>query len=187
MKLYQFLALFTSLAFLTGCGGTQTPSAEPITPPASADTSMAVTSEAFQNGAAIPAKYSCDGENINPALQWSGVPANVKSQAIIVEDPDAPGGTFYHWVVYNIPPGTTILKEGLSKDDLSFTQGKTSFNAIGYGGPCPPKGKAHHYYFRVYALNLEPTLAAGMNAKELQKTMEGHILSQNYVMGTFQR
>jgi Raf kinase inhibitor-like YbhB/YbcL family protein len=180
----RYLVIFVAAAALiTACAGKAIPPS--FAPGASA--SITVTSSAFQEGAPIPQKYSCDGENVNPAIHWSGTPGSAKSLALIVEDPDAPGGTFYHWVVYNLPPGTTEITEGLPKDDKTFTQGKSSFQQAGYGGPCPPKGSPHHYRFKVYALDLDPALPAGLNAKGLQQAIDGHVLAQGQLMGTYQR
>lgn len=151
---------------------------------------IAISTPAFANGQSIPVSYTCDGENISPALQWSGVPAAAKSLALIVEDPDAPVGIFTHWVLYNLSPELTNLNEGLPRlATLSGLgkQGINDFRKNAYDGPCPPQGKAHRYYFRLYALDLQPSLADGLTRQKLLDQMKGHILAQGEWMGTYQR
>jgi Raf kinase inhibitor-like YbhB/YbcL family protein/uncharacterized protein (TIGR00297 family) len=151
---------------------------------------ITLSSPAFVNGQPIPEMYTCDGKNISPALQWSGVPAETKSLALIVEDPDAPMGTFTHWVLYNLPSTLAGLKEGLPRlatvANLG-TQGVNDFRKNAYDGPCPPAGKAHHYYFRLYALDMKPALPDGLTRLKLLSQMQGHILAQGEWMGTYQR
>jgi hypothetical protein len=143
-----------------------------------------LTSSAFTEGSTIPKKYTCDGEDISPALEWSGVPQGTKSLALIVDDPDAPVGTFVHWVLYDIPADATGLPEGVTG---TGTLGKSSFGKTGYGGPCPPKGPAHRYYFKLYALDTALGLKAGSTKAEVEKAMQGHILAQGQVMGKYSR
>lgn len=151
---------------------------------------MKLSTAAFENGAAIPSRYTCSGDNISPALVIEGIPANTKSLALIMDDPDAPGGTWVHWVLYNIPPGLAGLTEKVPADagvSGIGSQGPTSFGRPGYGGPCPPAGKAHRYFFKLYALDLEPALKVGLDKPALLKQIDGHILAQAQLMGTFQR
>lgn len=151
---------------------------------------ISLSSPAFANGKTIPVQFTCDGQNRSPALQWSGVPADAKSLALIVEDPDAPMGTFTHWVLYNLPPDLGGLEEGVPRQPTLANQGKqgsNDFRKASYDGPCPPVGKAHHYYFRLYALDLSPTLADGLTRQKLLSLMQGHILAQGEWMGTYQR
>jgi len=148
-----------------------------------------VSSPAFENEAMIPAKYTCDGRDISPPLSWEGLPQGAKSIALISDDPDAPVGTWVHWVMWNIPPDKTGLPESMPKDgELAdgTRQGTTDFKRTGYGGPCPPGG-VHRYYFKVYALDamLEP--AAGATKAQLLKAMEGHILAKGELMGRYTR
>ena len=153
-------------------------------------TALSISSPAFKDGDAIPRKFSCDDENISPALIWSGIPGGARSLALIADDPDAPIGTFTHWVIYNLPPGLTGLPEGVAKTAQvtgGGTQGRNSASQTGYFGPCPPPGKAHRYFFKLYALDLEPTLAPGLSAAKLQQAMQGHILAQGQWMGKYQR
>ena len=149
-----------------------------------------MSSPAFASGQPIPARYTCSGENLSPALQWSGLPDGTKSLALIVDDPDAPVGVFVHWVVYNMDPTLTGLPEGVQQGALVKgigTQGKNDYHDNGYDGPCPPAGKAHRYYFKLYALDLQPTLANDLNKAALMKAIQGHVLAEAQWMGTFQR
>jgi Raf kinase inhibitor-like YbhB/YbcL family protein len=149
-----------------------------------------LTSTAFEEGGSIPAKLTCAGEDVSPYLEWHNVPEGTKSLALICDDPDAPMGTWVHWVIYGIPADTTSLAEGVppkeSIDGVAL-QGKNDFKRIGYGGPCPPPGKPHRYYFKLYALDTEPDLKPGATKKDLEKAMKGHILAQGQLMGTFKR
>ncbi|MEJ2715804.1 MAG: YbhB/YbcL family Raf kinase inhibitor-like protein [Deltaproteobacteria bacterium] len=150
---------------------------------------LAVTSPAFENGGMIPRKYTCDGNNISPALRWSGIPRGTKSIAVITDDPDAPRGTFVHWVIFNIPGDVTGAPEGVPRS-RSFTngatQGRTSFRRVGYGGPCPPSG-THRYYFKVYALDTKLNLDSSADKRKLLKSMEGHVLAAGQLMGRYRR
>jgi Raf kinase inhibitor-like YbhB/YbcL family protein len=143
-----------------------------------------VSSTAFSEGQSIPEKYTCDGENVSPPIKWSGAPANTKSIAIIVEDPDAPSGTFTHWVLYDIPGTTKELAEGSSG---SGKEGVNGFGNKGYGGPCPPPGGAHRYFFRVYALDTASLGNPGLSKEDVTAAMKGHILAQGQLMGTYKR
>lgn len=152
--------------------------------------SLVLATNAFPKGGEIPRKYTCSGDNVSPALSWSGAPRHTKSFALIVEDPDAPSGTFTHWVVYDLPPGAHELPENVAHtDDLSGggRQGRNDFRRAGYGGPCPPPGKAHRYFFRLYALNSPLKLPAGASRRELESAMRGHVLAQAELMGKFGR
>jgi Raf kinase inhibitor-like YbhB/YbcL family protein len=151
---------------------------------------MQVTSSAFREGETIPRKYTGDGEDQSPPLQWSGVPEAAKSLALISDDPDAPRGTWVHWVLFNLPADTRQLPEGLSPDKEVLgkaLQGTTDFRKIGYGGPAPPPGKPHRYYFKVYALDMALNLKAGATKQDLIKAMEGHILAEGQLMGKYGR
>ena len=148
-----------------------------------------ISSTAFQDGGLIPAKYTCDGANISPPLAWSGLPITTKSVALIVDDPDAPGRTWVHWVVYDLPAGNKQLAENLATQETisgGGKQGTNDFRKIGYGGPCPPSG-THRYFFKLYALDVEKILTPGATKEDLIKAMEGHILDQGELMGKYQR
>jgi Raf kinase inhibitor-like YbhB/YbcL family protein/uncharacterized protein (TIGR00297 family) len=149
-----------------------------------------LSSPAFEQGQSIPSRFTCEGQNASPALEWSGVPAGAKSLALIMDDPDAPMGTFVHWVIYNLPATLESLPEGVALDEQVNgigTQGKNSAGRTGYTGPCPPPGKIHHYYFKVYALDQATSLAPGLGKVQLLSLIEGHILAQGQVMGTYER
>ena len=173
------------LATLSACGSQATGE-----PPPQAAIQLQVDSEAFSDGARIPEQYTCDGADVSPPLSWSEPPPGTKSLALIVEDPDAPNGAWTHWVVFNIPPTTRSLPGGITSDDTSEalgTQGKNCWHDIGYGGPCPPEGTEHRYFFRVYALDTVLDVAAGTGKKPVQQAMEGHILAQGELMGRHSR
>lgn len=157
---------------------------------AAAEAVMQVTSSAISSGAEFPKRNSCQGENLSPQLAWNGAPANTRSFALILDDPDAPGGTFTHWLLWNIPAATTELPENLPKTPHladGAAQGRNDFGKIGYGGPCPPPGKAHRYYFRLFALDSTLDLKPGAGRRELERALEGHILARGELMGRFAR
>jgi Raf kinase inhibitor-like YbhB/YbcL family protein len=151
--------------------------------------SIEITSSAFAHESAIPEKYSCKGENVSPALAWGEPPAGTQSFALIMDDPDAPGGTWVHWVLFNIPASARGLPEAFPADatlpDGSMS-GNSSFGRTGYGGPCPPSG-THRYFFKLYALDEMPAISAGATKGELEKAMVGHILANGELMGTFSK
>ncbi len=145
--------------------------------------SIQIQSSAFKDGEKIPTKYTCDGENVSPPLQWSGVPQGARSLVLVVDDPDAPSGTFVHWLSYGIPPDTTRLSEG----GQAGVHGQNSFRKEGYGGPCPPKGPAHHYRFKIFALDTELNLKRGATMQEVNSAMQTHILAQGQMIGLYSR
>ena len=150
---------------------------------------LKVTSSAFKDGGMIPAKYTCDGEDVSPDITWSTVPAGAKSIAMIADDPDAPRGTWVHWVIYNIPPESKGLNEGVDRDkvlDNGALQGMNDSQQTGYGGPCPPGG-VHRYFFKVYALDTKLSLGPGATKKDLEDAMKGHILAEGQLMGRYSR
>jgi len=149
-----------------------------------------LSTTAFEPGGAIPKKHTCDGLDLSPALEWSGAPENTKSFALIVDDPDAPVGTWVHWVLYDLPADARKLAEGVPKDEHLPTgarQGRNDFRRIGYGGPCPPPGAPHRYFFKLYALDTKITLKAGASKADLEKAMAGQVLAQATLMGTYKR
>ena len=151
---------------------------------------LEIKSSAFKNGGPIPPKYTCKGRDVSPPLSWSGIPEGAKSIALICDDPDAPAMTWVHWVIYNIPADQKGLKEGTPKDPEQINgtlQGVTDFRRIGYGGPCPPPGGPHRYYFKLYALDAVLDLKAGATKEALLEAMESHILEETQLMGTFKR
>jgi Raf kinase inhibitor-like YbhB/YbcL family protein len=152
---------------------------------------MQFDSPAFANGAAIPKHFAGDGDDRSPKLTWSGAPDGVKSFALICDDPDAPMGTFVHWVIWNIPGDARELPEGAptnAKLADGAKQGKNDFGKVGYGGPNPPAGKAHHYNFKIYALDGMLDLPEGAATRsQLVQAMNGHILAHGQVVGTYQK
>ncbi|MCL7393387.1 MAG: YbhB/YbcL family Raf kinase inhibitor-like protein [Thaumarchaeota archaeon] len=153
-------------------------------------TGFILESPAFRDNGRIPEKYTCDGLDTSPPLRWRDQPPGTKSFAIIVEDPDAPGGIFTHWIVYNIPADVNQLDEGIEPaGELpgGIMQGLNDFGRIGYGGPCPPPGKPHRYVFRIYALDTMLELGPAASKNELLKLMKGHILAEATLTGIYSR
>jgi Raf kinase inhibitor-like YbhB/YbcL family protein len=144
---------------------------------------MKITSSAFQEGASIPSKFSCDGANTSPPLQIAEVPSGAKSLALIVDDPDAPSGLFTHWTVWNISAQINAIAEGSAPKGV---QGTNDFGKSGYGGPCPPSG-THRYYFKIFALDRELDLPFGAKRGQLDEAMKGHIVAQGELMGRYSR
>lgn len=154
-----------------------------------ADETMTIESSAFEHQGPIPSRHSCDGANVSPPLSWSGAPDDTQSFALIVDDPDAPGRTFVHWVYYDIPSSTTSLPEAVPNGERPTpggAQGTNGFGDIGYGGPCPPGG-THRYFFKIYALDIELALAPGATKQDVLDAVEGHALAQGTLMGTYAR
>ncbi|MDH7517653.1 MAG: YbhB/YbcL family Raf kinase inhibitor-like protein [Candidatus Thermoplasmatota archaeon] len=144
---------------------------------------MKLFSSAFRDGETIPSKYTCDGSDVSPPLSFSDVPENTKSLALIMDDPDAPMGTWIHWLVWNIPVNKTVIEEN---EGLKFPQGLNDFGKIGYGGPCPPSG-THRYYFKLYALDTMLNLNEGAKKEQLVSAMSGHIIEETQLMGKYSR
>jgi Raf kinase inhibitor-like YbhB/YbcL family protein len=166
------VSLLAALAALAAGGGT-----------------MELKSPAFAAGADIPAKHTCDGPDVSPPLSWTDPPAGTRSFALVADDPDAPAGTWVHWVAWNIPPGARSLAEGLPKRGSlpdGTKQGTTDFGRVGYGGPCPPSG-THRYFFRLYALDSPLPLPEGAARDDLDRALKGHVLAQGELMGRYRR
>ncbi len=158
-----------------------------VTPSATAGFSL--TSQVFQDSGFIPATYTCDGKDVSPPLSWS-VPEGTKSLALIVDDPDAPGGVFSHWVLFNLPESVRSLPEGMPKvsiPDIGGIQGMNDFNEIGYNGPCPPAGKPHTYRFILYALDAELDLRTGASRDDVIDAMQGRVLNKAELDGKYGR
>ncbi len=145
---------------------------------------MKIISPAFENKQMIPPKYTCDGENINPPLQISSIPANTQSLALIIDDPDAPNGDWIHWLVWNINPKTQSIAE--NEIPKGAAQGINDFNKQNYGGPCPPSG-IHRYQFKIYALDTNLNISSDSRKKDLEKAIEDHILDKDILIGLYQR
>jgi Raf kinase inhibitor-like YbhB/YbcL family protein len=152
--------------------------------------SLQITSGAFEANGVIPKKYTCDAQDLSPPLRWNDPPSGTKSFALISDDPDAPGGTWVHWVLYDLPAETRELKEGVpATETLSdgSKQGLTDFRRVGYGGPCPPPGSFHRYVFKLYALDTPLRLPPRQTKQQLLKAMEGHLLAQGELIGRYKR
>jgi Raf kinase inhibitor-like YbhB/YbcL family protein len=153
-------------------------------------TAFTLSAPAFDPGGQIPSRYTCDGADQSPALTWHGGPSGTKSFALIVDDPDAPAGTWVHWVVYDLPAETTALPEGVVKSDAlpnGGKQGSNDFRKVGYNGPCPPPGKPHRYFFKLYALDGPIGLQPRATKTQVLRAIEGHVLGQTEMIGTYKR
>ena len=153
---------------------------------------FSLSSPAFKEGATIPGTYTCDGADVSPSLSWSGAPPGTVTFALIADDPDAPAGTWVHWVLYDLPAATTQLAENVEKSDVLASlggarQGRTDFRRPGYGGPCPPPGPAHRYFFKLYALDAPLKLPASATKRDVEAAMQGHVLGTAQLMGTYAR
>jgi len=180
-KIFSILFLLTFISVCIGVDGSRAQ--------VKGESKMEITSSAFKNGARIPTKHSCDGVDVSPSLAWSKLPAGTKNLALICDDPDAPMGTWVHWVIYDIPASFTGLPEKLpplKEVAGGAKQGMNDFRAIGYGGPCPPSGE-HRYFFKLYALDAPTGLKPGATKAQLLAAMKGHILAEAELMGKYKR
>ena len=171
-----------ALLFLEGCTGGLSVTTQTMT--------MQMTSPAFADGEHIPVNHTADGTDKSPELRWGGIPPNTQSFALVCEDPDAPRGTWTHWVLFNIPADKTTYAEGVPTDKQlpdGARQGKNDFGKIGYGGPSPPKGKPHRYYFKLYALDTKLDLPAGATRQQVLDAIKGHVLAEGQLMGQYGR
>ncbi|MEM2865232.1 MAG: YbhB/YbcL family Raf kinase inhibitor-like protein [Candidatus Bathyarchaeia archaeon] len=150
-------------------------------PPRKEELKLKVTSPAFENNGFIPAKYTCDGDNVNPPLEIEGIPEGARSLVLIVDDPDAPMGTWNHWVVWNIPP-----MERIEEDSVPGVEGINDFKEHSYGGPCPPSG-THRYFFKVYALDTKLGLDPNSTREDVERAIEGHVLARGEIIGLYSR
>jgi Raf kinase inhibitor-like YbhB/YbcL family protein len=151
---------------------------------------MKISSDAFRANEAIPQKFTCDGPDASPKLNWSEPPAKTQSFALIVDDPDAPVGIWVHWVLFDLPGETRELAEGVAKQEQlsnGARQGRNDFGKIGYGGPCPPPGNPHRYFFKLYALDAKLNLKAGVTKADVERAMKGHTLAQAELIGKYGR
>jgi Raf kinase inhibitor-like YbhB/YbcL family protein len=169
------------LAFvMAACGGGDTVEG----PPPAAPDQVRLTSPAFEDGAPIPSRFTCDGEEVSPPLAWSDVPAEARSLALLVEDPDAPGGTFVHWTLYAVSPDAGGVEAGRLPDGAR--EGENSFGDSGYGGPCPPEGdEPHRYVFTLYALRSDPGLDAGASPDEVREAVADAAIARGQLTGRF--
>lgn len=178
-----FMVVCLVVTLLVGCEHAEQPLKE-------GEMVLTVSSSAFQEGDRIPTKYTCQGQDISPPLTWSQSPVETQSLALIMDDPDAPGGVFTHWILFNIPSNSQELPEAVPTQaqlPSGALQGKNDFGRIGYGGPCPPPGHPHRYQFTLYAMNQPLDLKVGASKKQVLDAMQGHILAQGQLTGTYQR
>lgn len=148
---------------------------------------LAMTTTAFLDQGVLPVLYTCDGKNISPEFAWTNPPANTQSFALVLSDPDAPSGIFYHWVIYNIPSSTNELTEGMEKLPAGTLTGKNSWDKTAYNGPCPPKGSVHNYIFTLYALGTKLALPAGADGKTVLAAIKGHVLKEVALTASYSR
>jgi Raf kinase inhibitor-like YbhB/YbcL family protein len=151
---------------------------------------MQLTSSAFRTGGNIPRKYSCEGDDVSPQLRWKDAPAGTRAFALIADDPDAPGGTWVHWVIYDLPADIKELAEAVAPSEAltnGAKQGTNDFRKVGYGGPCPPPGLPHRYFFKLYALDAATGLKARATKQQLLEAIKGHILAEAEFMGRYKR
>jgi Raf kinase inhibitor-like YbhB/YbcL family protein len=174
-------------AWLAGAalGACKSGGAQPSPPPGVTLASLAVTSKSFPSSSAIPVDYTCDGADRSPQLTWSAPPAGTRSLAVVVDDPDAPGGIFTHWLVFNLRADTLALAEAIDPGDLGTSVGINGFNRQGYSGPCPPRMELHHYFFRVFALDALLDAKPGANREAVDAAMSGHVLAEGALVGVF--
>lgn len=151
---------------------------------------FSLQSSSFSSGGSIPKKFTCEGDDVSPVLEWSDPPPKTQSLTLIADDPDAPAGTWTHWVVYDLPTSMRQLPEGVPKQATiagGGSQGKNDFGKIGYGGPCPPPGNPHRYFFKLYALEKKLDLKPGAARQQVESAMQAHILAHAELMGIYQR
>ena len=187
MSKYILPLLAAAMLFVVGSGKKNDETVKQIT--GGKKMEIKVTSTAFKHGGMIPAEYTCDGANVSPALKWDSAPEGTKTIALISDDPDAPMGTWVHWVLYNLPPEKRELPENFPEDETlpdGTRQGMTDFGKAGYGGPCPPSG-THRYYFKIYALDSMIDSATVLDKKALLEKMKGHILAEGQLMGRYKK
>jgi Raf kinase inhibitor-like YbhB/YbcL family protein len=192
----SFQRLFLAIALITIVGGSLTVGSRYVSKTASFSGNggnnvvLTISSKSFANGGTIPEKYTCDAEDVSPELSWNEPPAGTKSFALLVDDPDAPVGNWNHWALWNAPAESRGLPEGVSKTRHlpdGTQQGMNDFRKIGYNGPCPPPGKPHRYFFKLYALDAKLTLKDNSGKRELEEGMKGHVLAQAEWMGQYGR
>jgi Raf kinase inhibitor-like YbhB/YbcL family protein len=177
--------LFDIISLLVACSATGN-GADVIVQAEDTAMTIEVSSPAFENGSAIPSRFTCDGLDISPELAWQELPEGTESLALIMDDPDAPGGTWVHWVVFNMPADLTGLPEDVGRSPGGGVDGNNSWKRGGYGGPCPPQG-THRYFFKLYALDAALELQPGVTKGQVMREMEGHVLAEGQLMGTYSR
>jgi Raf kinase inhibitor-like YbhB/YbcL family protein len=169
------------------CNGCRAGGAQPAPPPGVALGSLTVTSSSFPSNGAIPVDYTCDGTDKSPELTFSAPPPGTQSFAIVADDPDAPGGTFTHWIAFNVGGDVRTIAEGADISSLGGAVGTNDFNRAGYAGPCPPKGELHRYSFRVFALDASIDTKRDLTRAGMDAAMSGHVLAEGALVGVFSR
>lgn len=185
----RWVALWLTLLTIITAGAVSCAPTEP-TLPDEGEMTLSLSSPIFQEGEDIPIEYTCDGQDISPPLTWGEPPTETQAFALIMDDPDAPGGVFTHWLVFNLPADSRELAEAVPPDNelaSGALQGKNDFDKIGYGGPCPPPGPAHHYRFTIYTLDQPLDLMAGASRTQVINAIMGHILARGQLIGMYQR
>lgn len=181
--LLSVAAVIALIWFLTGLDLRKEPASNPIT--ANYMLTLSLTSAAFEHNGKIPAKFTCEGEDLNPPLEISQAPEGTVSFALVVDDPDAPRGNWDHWLIWNIPADQTVIEEGAMPEGT--LAGANDFGRTSYGGPCPPAGGAHRYFFKLYALDALLNLKEGATKQQLEDAMEGHVIGKAELIGLFER
>jgi len=186
---YQSMMFIGLCLFLVGCGSSQTD--DPVATSVENET-LSVMAKGFEDGQLIPKKHTCDGKDVSPALTIEGVPEEAQRLAVLLEDPDAPGGTFDHWLLWNVSAEVKTLPGGITPETMvqlkgDARQGKNGFGTVGYRGPCPPEGETHEYVFTVLALGQPLNVAAGANKAALRSAMAGHVMASGQLTGTYGR
>lgn len=188
-RILFLLALLLIAPFLAGCRGSNPSAANSSVASATASATIALSSDSLTNGT-VPSEFTCDGADRSPPLKWTAPPAETKSFVLTVTDPDAPGGTFTHWILYNLPANTSALPAGVpAQDQLAdgSHQGRNDFAKIGYGGPCPPHGSTHRYFFDLFALNATLVLPANATRAQIEDAMNTHVLARGKLMARYSR
>ncbi len=185
-SLARSICLLLILMAIGACQGSE----RGIQLPEGTASELQITSSVFENGGVIPGPYTCDGDDVSPPLSWSELPAGTQSLALIFDDVDAPAGIWVHWMLFNIPTAAGSLPEAVPAEETVAevgVQGSNSWQRLGYGGPCPPQGSEHRYYFRLYALDITLNLKANAIRTDVEKAMSGHILAEGQLMGRYSR
>jgi hypothetical protein len=188
-RILLFLALLLAVPFFAGCRSSDPPAPHAATPSPATAGAITLTSDSLANGT-VPREFTCDGADVSPPLKWAAGPPNTRSFVLTATDPDAPGGAFTHWVVFNLPANTSALEAGHVKQDRpsdGSRQGRNDFNAIGYGGPCPPHGSTHRYFFDLFALDSTLDLPAGATRPQVEDAMNTHVLARGKLMARYGR
>lgn len=196
------VAMVSITLLASGCTTPETPAPDDTAPPAqepqtpvqeeATDVDWKLTSSAFEDGESIPARYTCSGQDLSPTLEWTDPPEGTQELAMVVDDPDAPRGTFVHWVIYGLDPDISALPEGMPAGEeldspVVCRQGRNDFDAMGYRGPCPPGGEEHRYFFKLYALEETINLRPGVTKAELMDEIEGKTIAKAELVGRYSR